>query len=241
MSPFRSYMSSSKRRSSDHAVDYRNGVEGFRLIEIPFSPLHACNEQDLMWDIHANPAATEYHQQEFEFCTIAPRDYISSTNLFQLWRSILIFPLTKNWEQGKMFYPMCPKGHFYVLIFLTHKLGRFLELMLHYKIAPHWFSIFHICPKFCRFGIQHLWYVDDKTQFSECARMIWNYDGCETLCPPTNQCNLIFTILHLPHDYTPHCKEQPYHGPLSLHAKTLLLHSSHPKLLPYPKVSFVIT
>jgi hypothetical protein len=78
MSPFRSYMSSSKRRSSDHAVDYRNRVEGFRLIEIPFSPLRACNEQDLIWDIHENPAATEYQQQQdFEFCTIAPRDYES--------------------------------------------------------------------------------------------------------------------------------------------------------------------
>jgi hypothetical protein len=91
-----------------------------------------------------------------------------------------------------------------------------------------------------KFGIQHLCYVDDKTQFSECARMIWSYDGFETLCPPTNQCNLKFTIFHLPHDYTPHCTEQPYHGTLSLHTKTLPLHTSHPKLLPYPKVSFVI-
>jgi hypothetical protein len=53
-----------------------------------------------------------------------------------------------------MFYPMCHKGHFYVLIFLTHKLGGFLELMFHYKIAPRWFSIFHICPEFC-----NVWYL----------------------------------------------------------------------------------
>jgi hypothetical protein len=91
-----------------------------------------------------------------------------------------------------------------------------------------------------KFDIQHLCYVDDKTQFSECGRMIWNYDGFETLCPPTNQSNLKFTIFHLPHDYTPHCTEQPYHGTLSLHTITLPLHTSHSKLLPYPKDSFII-
>jgi len=62
-------------------------------------------------------------------------------------------PLAKNWEQGTMFYPMYPKGHFYVLNSLTHKLGQFLKLMPHYKIALQWFSIFHICFEFARFGI----------------------------------------------------------------------------------------
>jgi hypothetical protein len=71
----------------------------------------------------------------------------------QLGRSVLVFTLAKNWEQGTMFYPMYPKGHFYVLSSFTHKLGQFLKLMPHYKIAPHWFSIFHICFEFARFGI----------------------------------------------------------------------------------------
>jgi hypothetical protein len=78
---------------------------------------------------------------------------VLTCSLFQLWRLVLIFPLAKNWEQGKMFYPMCPKGHFYVLSSLTHKLCQFLELMPHNKIAPHFISIFHICLEFARFGI----------------------------------------------------------------------------------------
>jgi len=59
----------------------------------------------------------------------------------QLWRLVLIFPLPKNWEHEKCF----TQGSFYVLSSLSHKLRQFLKLMPHYKIAPDWFSIFHIC------------------------------------------------------------------------------------------------
>jgi hypothetical protein len=64
----------------------------------------------------------------------------------QLGRSVLISPLDKNWEQGKTFYPMYRKDHFYVLSSLTHKLGQILELMPHHKIASHWFFHFSHLP-----------------------------------------------------------------------------------------------
>ncbi len=84
-----------------------------------------------------------------------------------------------------------------------------------------------------KFGIGDPHYDGHKTLFSECVNMISN----ENMWPMANQDNLSSTLSIFPmiSHFTskPHCTGKPNYCTLSLHIKTLLLHTLHSRLLYY--------